>query len=44
MPRISSFYGIVISMYWDEGNHRVPHFHAQHGEDLRPRLEELRGG
>lgn len=26
MPRISSFYGIVISMYWDD--HAPPHFHA----------------
>lgn len=32
MPRISSFYGIVISMYWNEGGHQVPHFHAGHGE------------
>lgn len=33
MPRVSSFYGIVISMYWNEGQHQVPHFHAEHGED-----------
>ncbi len=26
MPRISSFYGIVIAMYYRE--HGVPHFHA----------------
>jgi hypothetical protein len=32
MPRISSFFGIVISMYWNEGGHQVPHFHAEHGE------------
>lgn len=30
MPRISSFYGIVIAMYYRE--HGVPHFHAVYGE------------
>jgi hypothetical protein len=30
MPRISSFYGIVISMYWRE--HRAPHFHVKVAE------------
>lgn len=30
MPRISSFYGIVITMYYRE--HGVPHFHARYGE------------
>ena len=29
MPRISSFYGIVIAMYYRE--HGVPHFHALYG-------------
>jgi hypothetical protein len=29
MPRISSFYGITIHMYWDETHHRRPHFHAR---------------
>ena len=33
MPHISSFFGIVISMYWNEGSHQVPHFHARYGED-----------
>ena len=34
MPRISSFYGIVIWMYHDEGHHLGrPHFHARYGED-----------
>jgi hypothetical protein len=28
VPRISSFYGIVIAMYFDE--HGVPHFHARY--------------
>ena len=32
MPRISEFYGIVITMYYAE--HGVPHFHALYsGED-----------
>jgi Domain of unknown function (DUF4160) len=30
MPRIASFYGIVISMYYEE--HGVPHFHAHYAE------------
>lgn len=30
MPRISSFYGIVITMYFDD--HAPPHFHARYGE------------
>jgi hypothetical protein len=30
MPRISAFYGIIISMFFDE--HPPPHFHAQYGE------------
>jgi hypothetical protein len=30
VPRISAFYGIVISMYWSE--HGEPHFHAEYGE------------
>ena len=30
MPRISSFYGIVIAMYYRE--HGEPHFHALYGE------------
>lgn len=29
MPRISVFFGITISMYWDD--HPPPHFHAIHG-------------
>ncbi len=34
MPRISSFYGITIWMYYDEIHHRGrPHFHARYGED-----------
>jgi hypothetical protein len=30
LPRISSFYGIVIAMYYRE--HGRPHFHAGYGE------------
>ena len=31
MPRISTFYGITIWMYHDEGVHALPHFHARYG-------------
>jgi hypothetical protein len=31
MPRISFFYGIGIWMYWNEGVHARPHFHARYG-------------
>ena len=31
MPEISRFYGIVITMYYDD--HNPPHFHARYGED-----------
>ena len=30
MPIISSFFGIVISMFYDD--HNPPHFHARYGE------------
>ena len=30
MPRLSSFYGIVITMYYDD--HGPPHFHAEYAE------------
>ena len=30
MPLISSFYGILIFMYWNE--HAPPHFHAKYGD------------
>ena len=30
MPQISNFFGIVISMFYDE--HSPPHFHAAYGE------------
>jgi hypothetical protein len=31
VPRISAFYGIVIAMFWNEGVHARPHFHAEYG-------------
>lgn len=30
MPQISRFFGIIISMYYDD--HEPPHFHAMYGE------------
>ena len=30
MPVISTFYGILIYMYWND--HAPPHFHAKYGE------------
>ena len=32
MPRISTFLGITIYMYWRD--HNPPHFHAEYGEHL----------
>ena len=31
MPTISTFYGILIQMFWND--HAPPHFHARYGED-----------
>ncbi|HTJ54963.1 MAG TPA: DUF4160 domain-containing protein [Nitrosospira sp.] len=31
MPIISTFYGIIIQMYWRD--HAPPHFHANYAED-----------
>nr|VFJ55519.1 MAG: protein of unknown function (DUF4160) [Candidatus Kentron sp. DK]VFJ57858.1 MAG: protein of unknown function (DUF4160) [Candidatus Kentron sp. DK] len=31
MPEISRFYGIIISIFYDE--HNPPHFHARYGKD-----------
>jgi hypothetical protein len=28
MPRVSTFYGIAIWLYWDD--HQPPHFHAEY--------------
>ncbi len=34
MPIISSFFGIVIRMYFnDDEQHHTPHFHAKYGGD-----------
>lgn len=30
MPRVSAFFGVVIYMYWNEGDHPVAHFYAYH--------------
>ena len=30
VPRVSTFYGVVIYMYWNERDHPVAHFHAFH--------------
>ena len=30
MPQVSNFFGIIVSMFYDE--HNPPHFHAQYGE------------
>ena len=40
MPRISSFYGIVIWMYWND--HTPPHFHATYGDfEILIRITDL---
>lgn len=31
MPQISRFFGIIISMFYDD--HNPPHFHVQYNED-----------
>lgn len=30
MPRVSTFYGVVIYMYWNERDHPVAHVHARY--------------
>jgi hypothetical protein len=41
MPEISRFFGIIISMYFDE--HHPPHFHARYGRDyLAIEIDSLR--
>ncbi len=40
MPRISSFYGIIIWMYFND--HNPPHFHAAYGEhEILVRIADL---
>jgi len=46
MPEICRFYGLVVTMYWND--HHPPHFHVRYGEwtaeiDIRT-LALLRGG
>jgi hypothetical protein len=31
MPVISSFFGIKVTMYWDD--HNPPHFHVEYGDN-----------
>ena len=31
MPEISRFFGMAITMYWDE--HNPPHFHVKYGNE-----------
>ncbi len=33
MPTLARFYGIVIRMYFLQGEHNPPHIHAIYGED-----------
>jgi hypothetical protein len=33
IQQTSAFYGITIWMYWDEGQHARPHFHARYAGD-----------
>ena len=49
MPRVSEFFGIVISIYFDDAKqHSRPHFHAQYAENRAvfsiPDAEVLAGG
>jgi hypothetical protein len=30
MPEVSRFYGIIVTMYFND--HNPPHFHVEHGE------------
>lgn len=32
MPTISSFYGLIIKMYFQQKEHNPPHFHVIYGE------------
>lgn len=39
VPRLSEFYGIIISMYWRD--HQPPHFHANYaGEEAQVRIDD----
>lgn len=43
MPRLSAFYGIVITMYWRESHHAGrPHFHATYaGQSISVAIDPL---
>ena len=48
MPTISTFYGILVRMYYAPGEHNPPHFHAYYSRytatfSIR-RLELIKGG
>lgn len=32
MPVISSFYGLIVRMYFKQSEHNPPHFHVEYGE------------
>lgn len=32
MPVISSFYGLIVKMYFQQSEHNPPHFHVVYGE------------
>ena len=48
MPEIARFFGIVIKMYFIQGEHNPPHFHALYGEEMGEfdikTLKMVRGG
>jgi len=34
MPGISFFHGITIAMFWNERDHPIAHFHAEHAGEV----------
>ena len=34
MPVLSTFYGIIIKMYFQQSEHNPPHIHAIYGENI----------
>lgn len=49
MPKLSEFFGIIISMYfYDTGKHKAPHFHAMYAGEAATysidTLTKLAGG
>jgi len=41
MPEVSSFYGIIISMQFDD--HNPPHFHVRYGAQITIRDGIIKG-